>query len=482
MNTRNIRHPVPAPSFRTNPVRPKLAETPGTPPTTATLAAMWIVAIYLFSKMFYVGRSGTAQPADIMLCALAFFIVPPREMLALLRNQIALPVMVIWVAIVNLVWFMLTSEVSFLPPILYFVFNLLIVITFFGVRERDRALFDKVICRAIIVAVIVQTLFVLVERITHSGLLRNVGTFKNPNQLAYWGVLMLSLFLMLRRNQLGRGDILFMGAAIFCEFASASRAGLAALVALLVMWLYCALGDVRKRVFACVAVTAVGILLALTPAMDRVLVTGAEGSAVGSRLTEQNEISQFDERQYNRIIEFYQYTLAGAGEGYLSRFVSENQFKLEIHSSFGTMLFSYGVPGLTLFVALVAGIFRRLPTRLGIYLIPSLVYGITHQGLRFTLFWALIGVAASVSQDYRRAVAQPLARLPRKRREARGPEALRHSAPPTGPNRFSRRYGQAPAPSLQAAQNRLGQAARRAGSSMLQQQRRSTDKRSLAHR
>lgn len=390
----------------------------------ATLAAMWVVAIYLVAKMFYVARGGTAQPADIMLCALAFFIVPPREMLTLLKQELALAGLVIWVALVNLGWFMITNEPSFLPSILYFFFNLMIVITFFGVRQRDPEMFDKIVCRAIIAAVVLQTLVVLYERVTHSGGLRNVGTFKNPNQLAYWGVLMLSMFLMLRRNKLRRLDLLFMAAAIFCEFASASRAGLAALVALLAMWMYYALGDVRKRVLACLAVIAVGVILGVSPAMDRVMVQGAESSAVGSRLAEETNVSQFDERQYNRIIDFYEYTLAGAGEGYIARFKADNEYQLEIHSSFGTMLFSYGVPGLVLFVLLIAGIYRKLPSSLAVYLLPSLLYGVTHQGLRFTLFWALIGIAASIAHQTQRTTRVHPAQLWR-RREPRGPDVLR---------------------------------------------------------
>lgn len=394
----------------------------------ATRTAVAIVAIYLLAKMFYVAKGGKAQPADIMICLLAFFIVPPRTMLELLKSEIALTALVVWVALVNLVWFMVTTDPGFLPPILYFVFNLMIVLTFFGVRRRDPVLFDRTICLTIILAIAIQSAAVLAERFGLGAGLRNVGTFRNPNQLAYWGVLMLSIFLLLRRSRLGRIDKVAVGAVVFCEFASASRAGLAALAALLAIWLYFALASGPKRIFACLGVAAVGIVLSLSPVMDRVLVATAENSAVGTRLAEVNSVSQFDQRQYDRIIEFYQYTAFGAGEGYLSRFVEDGVYELEIHSSFGTMLFSYGIPGLTLFLLLLLSAYRKLPTSLGLYLLPSLVYGVTHQGLRFTPFWALIGVAFAVGDEFRRNAAVSRALTPRRQREARGPGFLRRRA------------------------------------------------------
>lgn len=392
----------------------------------ATVAAIWIIAIYLFAKMFYVAKSGTAQPADAMLCVLAFFIVPPRSMLALLKGEVALVALVVWIALVNLTWFMITNDASFLTSTLYYVFNLLIVIAFFGVRSRNAALFDRIVCNAIVAAVVVETAIVLYQRLSGMSALRTIGTFRNPNQLAYWGIIMLSLFVMLRRNKLRRSDLLVMAAGIFCQYASASRAGLIALLALLVVWLYFALGTGRKRVIACLGVVAVGTLLALSPAMDSSAVSGAGQTAVGARLTEESETSQFDERQYNRIIDYYEYTIFGAGEGYLSRFNVGREFTLEIHSSLGTMLFSYGVPGFGLFMLFLFNVYRRLPLSLSIYLMPSLLYGVTHQGLRFTLFWGLIGVAIAMGREYqqapKRAASEPPLRRPH---EERGPDYLR---------------------------------------------------------
>jgi len=395
--------------------------------TRANRAAVAIIAVYLFAKMFYIAKGGMAQPADIMISMLALFIVPPQIMLGLLKSEIALTALIIWVALVNVAWFMISTDVSFLPSILYYVFNLMIVIAFFGVRKRDPALFDRVICQTIVVAIAAQTLIVLAQRFGVGGL-RNVGTFRNPNQLAYWGVLMLSIFFMLRRNRLSRIDMLAVVAAIFCEFASASRAGLAALVALLAIWLYFALGSGRKRFVAIFGVVAAGLLLTLSPAMDHVLLSSAEGTAVGTRMTDDDGGSQLEERQYTRILDFYQFTVFGAGEGYLSRFKADNEFKLEIHSSFGTMLFSYGIPGLAIFCLVLWSVYRQLPTELGLYLLPSLLYGITHQGLRFTLFWGMVGVALAIGSELKRGPASAPDRARQPLRETRGSDFLRRRA------------------------------------------------------
>ena len=84
-------------------------------------------------------------------------------------------------------------------------------------------------------------------------------------------------------------------------------------------------------------------------------------------------------RGYERIWLHPEMNLLGGGEGAVWRWESSMRNKTEIHSSWGTILFSYGIPG----VILMAVFFWRLVPRLGLAsLIPFgavFLYGITHS-------------------------------------------------------------------------------------------------------
>jgi hypothetical protein len=62
--------------------------------------------------------------------------------------------------------------------------------------------------------------------------------------------------------------------------------------------------------------------------------------------------------------------------------------------SLAIILFSYGVVGLSLFLAAIWCLYRLSSEGRFLYLLPPFLYGITHQGLRFTFLWLLLAVLA----------------------------------------------------------------------------------------
>jgi integral membrane sensor domain MASE1 len=86
----------------------------------------------------------------------------------------------------------------------------------------------------------------------------------------------------------------------------------------------------------------------------------------------------------------------GAGEGGLSRFAEFPRQHMEIHSSVGTVLFSYGVVGILLFTGFFWSLIGGAPLRLAVVLVPPLLYTVAHQGLRFTMMWVLFAIFLSM--------------------------------------------------------------------------------------
>lgn len=90
-------------------------------------------------------------------------------------------------------------------------------------------------------------------------------------------------------------------------------------------------------------------------------------------------------RGYSRLIEYPKYLFIGAGEHKQSRFNDEFEF----HSSFGNILFAYGIAGL---LALMWFLYKTVfPVRkLHLFLLPIFFYGLFHNDIRNVFFWILI--------------------------------------------------------------------------------------------
>ena len=82
------------------------------------------------------------------------------------------------------------------------------------------------------------------------------------------------------------------------------------------------------------------------------------------------------------------YLVLGAGQGATERFDTEG----EVHSTPGTLIFSYGLPGSVLFVLFLWNIVGGDAVRSTLLLAPLLAYGLVHNGLRFPWFWLAVCV------------------------------------------------------------------------------------------
>ncbi len=381
---------------------------------------------YLFLKMFYIFDVGTAQPADIALALLSIVITSPIMFFQFAREQKIFLFLFFWIAIVQIIWSSILFNWTLLLFMAFYMFNVMVVVLTYSLRCRAPQEFDRIVMLALKLSIIVQFAIVLAGGTS----VRAYGSFQNPNQLAYWGVLVLAIMLVIRRNATRWGDLPFIALGIYCVVASLSRAGVIAVLLLLAMWAWFGLRTLFRRLAAgVIGVTLIGA--ALAGGMGSRL-TDSEG--VGGRF-EQRVESRSDEsvlqgRNYDRITNFPQYTILGAGEGAYGRFQPSwsSEFAIEIHSSFATMLFCYGIVGLLLFLGTFYSAIRSIPLSVGVYVLPALTYGITHQGLRFSFLWILVGILCSMTHESltsnqpRRANAAP--RGPRAF-TPRGPDALR---------------------------------------------------------
>jgi hypothetical protein len=349
---------------------------------------MW--GIYVFLQPFYVFTSGLPQPGDLFVVILLPFIFFNWDGRLSKRHLFALrPLMwfTVWVVVIAVGWAIAYGNYgvfgtnTFLMYPIYYVYNTLIFVGSLVLYRRFGDRFLRVTLYTLYATVLLQ---VVASFVVPSTTQRGSVFFNNPNQLGYFALLVACLIVLLHWK-LGQRLLITGGALTCCAYlavASASRSALAGIAILFLVLLVA-----NPRVIIAASLAAIGLVTVGGPIADAIHLTEKRAFKPST------QASFFEERGYDRIWKHKEYLLIGAGEGGLWRFDETALVKqMEMHSSAGTILFSYGIVGVLLFSAFVWRLARRASWRLLAVLLPPLIYAVAHQSLRFTLFWVLLAV------------------------------------------------------------------------------------------
>jgi hypothetical protein len=351
-------------------------------------------ALFVLASPFYVVRSGLPQPGDLLVLVLAPLAIAEWDRRIDRPTSRAIRLLVwftAWVAIVNYGWaFVLwkwTEYRDFLIHPLFYLFNLAVFVSAILIARRDRLLFLRITFVLAFATVVVQ---IVASFTLRSVMDRGQLFFNNPNQLGYYALLCGCLFAMTqRRLQISR---LWSGIGVAgCAYLAALSASRASLAGILVLLMVLVFSNPRTIVIgSLVAVAFISVGGPLSTAIDE-----AELRATTER---HPKMTFAEERGYNRLWEYPEYLVLGAGEGDLARFTPEGERPRELHSSFGATLFGYGIVGIALFVAFFVRVLRGAALRESLMIVPALVYTVAHQGLRFTMFWVVLAVLVVMKQ------------------------------------------------------------------------------------
>jgi hypothetical protein len=371
--------------------------------------ALFLWSLYILLFPVYIFKSGLPQPGDILMLLLVPVVLATgrnRLFRDAIRPTRALLLFTAYVLLVNLTWsialdsYTLNSKDGFLITPSYYIYNAVFFLVALVLYTRYRERFLWLTLQLTLASVVLQ---VLISFVYSKGGSRSAVLFNNPNQLGYFAILSASI-LCFGRRRLGLGTLpatIGMLAASYLALLSASKAALGATAILVIV------GLVSNPRF--IVVSALGFLL-LMVSSDRVTeaITKAR-----SRIDTDESASFFEERGYDRIVENKEYWFFGAGEGGYRRFKETSVIGAhELHSSAGTIFFCYGILGTLLFMAFAWRVIERGRARYVLMLLPAAAYGLTHQGLRFTLFWVLLAIFVAL-KDFERAPARQPARAPR---------------------------------------------------------------------
>lgn len=355
---------------------------------------LFLLLAYLLSSVFYVFKSGLPQPANIfILIAIViggFHVLAQEGRLRVSHMTLLGTGFAAYAALINLLHYAFLPDQQFLLSSVYYIYNVGAFLLLVFLTNRAPDALARVLYWGVAGMVFIQLCAVFA--FGPGTALRSVGTFNNPNQLAYWTLLSLGILAALRYpHRFHYKDWALIAALAAINLAAISKAGMVAFFFALACLVCSRMSSHVVKISAVFLMVCVIIYAAFDSARVSEALLSVDGfSAAYQRLSEQpgSGDDNFDARGYLRMVEHPQYLLLGAGEGGHGRFYFDAR---EMHSGLGTILFCYGLAGSVLFAGFMLMLFIRLPTLFWALLAAVMFFGLAHQNVRFAYFWIFLG-------------------------------------------------------------------------------------------
>jgi hypothetical protein len=353
-----------------------------------------LFAMYFVAKPFYVFASGSVQPAEVALL-LIFAIIVGSERIAwepsLRQVYFWAFAFIAYAVLCNLAWAVLLVSSDIAISAAFYVFNgiglltSLYLVQRFGRSALVTAFYG---CVATVAVQLVATNYF--EHLDEYAT-RTLGFFNNPNQLGYWSVLTATIILVIQRN-VRISNMIAATASLCCLYLAALSLSKSAIMAMCILFV---LHFVRRPVYLIVAIAFIFTFFQTFESTDLFLRLEHRYQLLGT-----DSDDTLEARGYDLLWNYWQFVFFGGGEGEWHRF---HRYR-ELHSSFGTILFCYGIIGAICFSMFLTKIGRVTGLGNVLYLIPAFIFGVAHQGLRFTLFWVLLGILPGMKGVTRAAI------------------------------------------------------------------------------
>jgi len=347
----------------------------------------------------YVFGSGGVQPSHLLLACFAGFTIF-NEGLPVISVTLLLLALFLHAFAVESVYSMAGGDPRMIINSIFILYNFLLVSAIYAYCRRHGlgVLVPGTLIAAMIALATVVTTGVDLRDMGEGG--RPTGTFNNPNQLGYFSVCLLSLTYLFYREKHLRYSVAvgLFGIALFLAIASLSKAAMVANFAVgffalkpglsrnsILVWVIGALG----------AAAALAILYQRGAFDDYLFMQRLQNMANESD-------SSLESRGYFAFLQGNAIQMMfGLGNGLVDEIVGH-----EVHSTLASFLNNYGVVGLVLFLIMVLVWLLHMWRAYGIVGMisiagPPLLYGITHNGSRFTIFWLLVAASMATAQRLR---------------------------------------------------------------------------------
>ena len=364
-----------------------------------------LLLLFILLRPFYVRASGQVQPADGFLM-LYFFCIAYRDF----KTEVLIPnikknklfyIFLVFAIMINGFYHKVVPDPRFIFSSLYLVYMGVVVYSYDS--GINKGLIDKI--RYILYGnLIIQFLIYssglgrLYYELWEEGATRYMGTFTDPNQFGFY-IFIVLLFAYLTKHE-KMDTYLFPITSVMGIFLIIQSKSLAAFLGLAVLYTLVFLRFIGKKfrvnkVILCVMLilTTAGVVYYFIPTSD-FRIENVEYTTVNRIRYKIYNIIYADgikdilrERAAEKIINYPEYFIYGAGEGNYERYYPEPVN--EIHSSFINLFFSYG---LIPFAILMGWFKKRLKGLNAVSLvcfITILIESMFLVNYRQALFWVL---------------------------------------------------------------------------------------------
>ncbi len=285
-------------------------------------------------------------------------------------------------------------SIKYLKGLLFLTYNFILtisIISFFNYQKKS-----NFVLYALATAIFIILYAALSNVLFSKSAFRFAAYFNNPNQLGYFSICCFSLIYLFYRN-LYISYILMITSLIILLIFSILTLSKAAYISLFLCIVFALKPfDVKySKIFETVFfLSSICVLIIFSQQImdmwffERIL-----------NITKESD-SSLAHRGYNIFFESNSLqSLFGMGV--------KNMYDIhtyEIHSTFGMILTSYGLFGFLIFFALMLFWILDIKNSYGFRGVicvcaPSLLYGLTHNGIRFSMFWILFAISISLCRE-----------------------------------------------------------------------------------
>lgn len=359
-----------------------------------------LLALALFSTQFYLFSSGSLQLSHIMLLlfvALCAILYKTDRGMVKGTMFVLFTSFMLYSSCVN-IWyyfFRVGHDTALLRASLYLWFDYII---FLSILQYSRFLTFSLFRKVYVYPFLASLLFLVAVYCLGLGRYdyapRYNAFFNDPNQMAFWVLCALAVIVITEPNKwVKRAALIF---AVWACLVSMSRAGFLGMLVLLSGYFYPNIKKlfVRKNLWKLILFVA-GLVVAGGVSVKIYLGSQlANRLNIWERLMDTNMLGELVSRGYGLLLQNPEYLLVGYGGGELLALNHE----LEIHSTWGGILFYYGVIGLGLFVGFVYKILRPLPMPALLVALGPMVYSFFTYGARTPIFFIFLAVLFSYNR------------------------------------------------------------------------------------
>jgi len=361
------------------------------------------IILYLFLSPFYFFPSGQPQIADFVLILGVAFVIMRNHGIIWPKSFFVRVyyLFLINIVLVNLLTAFFLQTTGPVLPTLYYIYNAIVVFFILSLFVSHGGNMLKAILWSVSISSLFQ--FALIVARMDFTRFRQVGFFNNPNQLGYYSLINLALIAITSQKvRVSRSFLsVILLVNIFLAMLSNSKAALISSIFIILPLLLRFLSRRKyKRTSMTLLLFIIPVLLIFFLVYGSSIVSSMENLVQNTqrRLSTIGMDSDDDllGRGYGRIALYPEFTLYGAAEGIgpgNDPRYDDPYMGSEIHSTFGTLLFSYGFVGLVTFLIMliIATDWTSLVSITSVAAISF--YSLTHQGLRFTNVWIFLVVA-----------------------------------------------------------------------------------------